>query len=54
MELTDETADDLGPAWSPNGAEILFRSRRTGTGDIYVMKSDGSKETRLTLRSVTR
>jgi TolB protein len=48
VQLTDDPADDLRPAWSPSGAKIAFRSLRTNQGDIYVMKSDGSHEEQLT------
>lgn len=31
------------PAWSPDGKRILFASRRTGRGDIYIMDLDIEK-----------
>jgi Tol biopolymer transport system component len=50
--LTNNTADDVYPAWSPNGTKIAFA---TGTGsdggypyDIYTMNTDGTGPTRLT------
>jgi TolB protein len=36
------------PALSPNGKKIAFRSSRSGGGDIYVMNTDGSDQTRVT------
>ncbi|TMK69460.1 MAG: hypothetical protein E6G50_12315 [Actinobacteria bacterium] len=36
------------PAWAPDGTEIAFTSFRNGKGDIYVMRPDGSEQTRLT------
>jgi TolB protein len=36
------------PAWSPDGTEIAFASRREGTAHIYVMKADGTGARRLT------
>lgn len=33
----DENADDQ-PAWSPDGGRLAFTSRRTGSGDIYVVE----------------
>ena len=46
--LTNDPAEDLGPAWSPDGAKIVFSSNRDGNEEIYVMKADGSSLTRLT------
>jgi Tol biopolymer transport system component len=44
---------DAGPAWSPNGAKIVYSSERTGnigSGDrqIFVMNADGTGDTQLT------
>ena len=36
------------PSWSPDGKSIAFSSGRGGNRDIYVMRSDGSHERRLT------
>jgi TolB protein len=38
------------PAWSPDGAKIVFSTNRDGffNFEIYVMKADGSGQTRLT------
>ena len=41
--LTDAT----WPAWSPDGGRIAFK-RPAGTGDIWVMRPDGSAKTNLT------
>ena len=48
--LTDYPAADVGPVWSPDGAEIAFLSDRDVqlTFDVYVMNADGSNVTRLT------
>jgi len=46
--LTDDPADDVGPAWSPDGSQIVFQSDRAGNDDIYVMNSDGSDVRQLT------
>ncbi len=37
MALTDNQADDLDPAWSPDGERLAFASNRAGSWDIYVL-----------------
>ena len=44
--LTDISAGDRHPAWSPDGQRIAFDSFREG--GIYVMDADGNNRTRLT------
>ena len=54
--LTSAPGDDDSPAWSPDGSRIVFTSTRDhleagtgqGTTEVYVMKADGSGQTRLT------
>jgi Tol biopolymer transport system component len=48
--LTDNTASDGDPSWSPDGTKIAFDSNRDeeGNRDIYVMNADGSHVARLT------
>jgi Tol biopolymer transport system component len=36
------------PAWSPDGTQIAFASRRNGSFQIFVMRADGSGARRLT------
>jgi Tol biopolymer transport system component len=48
QRLTDATAADKDPAWSPDGTHIAFASNRDGTYELYVMRSDGSELARLT------
>ena len=46
--LTDNTANDFNPQWSPDGRKIVFESARDGNREIYAMNADGSGQTRLT------
>ncbi|HEU0292903.1 MAG TPA: hypothetical protein VFR47_09220 [Anaerolineales bacterium] len=40
--------DGWDPTWSPNGQSILFASDRSGTTQLYTVRPDGSKLTRIT------
>jgi len=46
--LTNNTASDRGPKWSPDGTKIAFESVRDGNWEIYVMNADGTGLDRLT------
>jgi dipeptidyl aminopeptidase/acylaminoacyl peptidase len=50
--LTNNSADDNGPAWSADGKKILFNSNRTGVGAIWVMNADGTGQTQVTFPTV--
>ncbi len=52
--LTDGTAVESSPIWSPDGKTIAFASDRNGGMDIYVMNADGSAQKRLTFNSATQ
>jgi Tol biopolymer transport system component len=46
--LTSNLAQDYPGAWSPDGIQIAFFSRRDGDGDVYVIDADGSNLRRVT------
>jgi TolB protein len=50
-KLTNNSARDVNPAWSPDGSKILFQSDRLGAfaqyHDIWVMNADGSNPQRI-------
>jgi TolB protein len=46
--LTENSADDYSPKWSPDGTQIVFVSTREGNPDIFIMDGDGSNITKLT------
>jgi len=45
--LTDNTAYDSTPDWSPDGKQIAFSSDRDGKSAIYKMNADGSVQTKI-------
>lgn len=46
--LTDNAAHDEGPAWSPDGTQLVFTSaREEPSGDIWLMAADGSQQRKL-------
>ncbi len=49
-KLTDNSGENEGPTWSPDGKQIAFSSNRDpdGRSRIWVMNSDGTNHVRLT------
>ena len=48
MRLTDASAKDTEPSWSPEGKHVAFASERSGNWEIYVVKVDETSLARLT------
>jgi Tol biopolymer transport system component len=46
--LTDDTAKDRGPIWSPDGERIAFFSDRSGSYEIWTVRADGRDLRQLT------
>ena len=46
--LTDDRARDLEPAWTPDGAHVVFRSDRDGVSNLYAVPAAGGPPVRLT------
>lgn len=42
INLTNNTANEWGARWSPDGAQIAFSSLRGGRTRVYVINADGS------------
>lgn len=40
--VTFDEAQDQFPVWSPDGRRLIFRSNRTGVGNIYEMSADSA------------
>jgi CxxC motif-containing protein (DUF1111 family) len=46
-------ANEGRPNWSPDGSTIAFHTNRDGNDEIYIMKSSGTAQTRLTNHAAT-
>jgi TolB protein len=49
--LTDDPAQDVMPALSPDGQRVAFTSNRAGSWDIYIMAVTGGKAVQITSES---
>lgn len=48
VRLTNTSAEERDPVWSPDGERIAFVSDREGNEEIYIMHADGSNVVKLT------
>lgn len=48
VRLTNNSANEERPGFSPNGSKIVYSSEISGNGDIYVMNADGTGTIQLT------
>ncbi|MFH1171883.1 MAG: hypothetical protein V1778_05105 [bacterium] len=48
IQLTDSPADEVEPAWSPDGRRIAYQSGADGCQDVWIMNADGSHQRQLT------
>jgi dipeptidyl aminopeptidase/acylaminoacyl peptidase len=51
--LTNDSAEDYDPSWSPDGQSIVFTSTGSGTPQIYKMTATGQEVKRLTTDNAT-
>ena len=50
--LTDDRADDVFPAWSPDGLRVAWSRGVKGVYEIWVMNTDGSDKAQITFNGV--
>ncbi len=53
VNLTNDSAEDTDPVWSPDGTRIAFVKASEGHRNVYVMDEDGGGQTNLTPGAVT-
>lgn len=53
VNLTNSSATELHPAWSPDGTKIAFTSDEPGLNQIFIMNADGSNKAQLTFGTVS-
>lgn len=49
--FTFDPARDFAPVWSPDGTRIVFRSERSGVGDLYQKPASGAGSDEVLLKS---
>lgn len=51
LQITSDRNYDASPVWRPDGRQIVFRSNREGSDDLYVVDAKGGTPRRLTTHS---
>jgi hypothetical protein len=51
--LTNNGANDVTPAWSPDGTQLVWVSDRDGNYEVYRMNADGTGQTRMTTNAAS-
>ena len=52
IQLTRDSTEEFGPAWSPSGEEIAFYGVRNGVRQVFVMREDGKGVRQVTFDSL--
>jgi phospholipase C len=52
-DITNNSASDSQPSWSPDGTKIAFTSNRRGNYEVYLMSADGTRQFDLTNNSAS-
>jgi Tol biopolymer transport system component len=52
IQLTRDSTEEFGPAWSPSGEEIAFYGVTDGVRQVFVMREDGKNRTQVTFDSL--
>ncbi len=52
IQLTRDSTDEFGPAWSPNGKEIAYYSVRDGVRQLFIMRAGGKGAVQVTSDTV--
>ena len=47
LQLTNDTAIDTAPCYSPDGRQIVFETDRDGSRQIYIMDAMGANPRRI-------
>jgi Tol biopolymer transport system component len=47
-QLTSSPSDEIAPAWSPDGTQLVFMSGQSGSQQVWVMNRDGSDQRQVT------